>query len=230
MNIMNIDGINVVVTRKRIKNMYLRILPPDGAVHVSAPLGASNAQLTEFVRSRKDWINKHVGIIREREAAKPLPNEYLDGETVELLGKRVALRTIDCDKKQKAVMEDNAIVLYVKADATFQTRAALMRAFYTDVLRSILPELISKDEETVGEHALEWRFREMKTRWGVCNVQKRRITLNTRLAMRPKECIDYVVVHELTHFIEKSHSAVFKAYLDKFCPDWRRLRKLLNDK
>lgn len=225
-----LDGINITVTRKRIKNMYIKVTPPNGDVLVSIPYRASETEVSNFISSHELWIKKHVSNIRERERLKPQPNQYKNGESVELLGALFPLSIIEIDKKPSAVFESGIVILYVRHNSTYDERALLMRKLYCDILEQILPELILKDEAIVGKHANEWRFRDMKTRWGVCNVQHCRITLNTRLAARPKECIDYVIIHELTHLIEKSHSAVFKAYLDKFCPNWRIIRKRLNGK
>ncbi len=222
-----IDGISVAVTRKRIKNMYIKVTPPNGDVLVSAPYRASEAEIAGFVHSREQWIKKHISRISEQK--RPV-NENIKGESVELLGMLLPLDVIESSNKPRAALENGVITLYVRPNSTLEERALLMRKLYIGVLEQMLPELILKDEAIVGKHALEWRFREMKTRWGVCNVQKKRITLNTRLAARPRECIEYVVIHELTHLIEKSHNATFKAYLDKFCPDWRSIRKLLNGK
>lgn len=221
-----IGGISVAVTRKRIKNMYIRVTPPNGDVLVSAPYSASEGEVSGFILSREQWIKKHVSRIQDQK--RPV-NKYEKGESAALFGELYPLEVIEAGKP-RASLENGAVTLYVKPQSTLEERALLMRKFYTDALKSVLPELILRDEAIVGRHALEWCFSEMKTRWGVCNVQKERITLNTRLATRPMECIEYVVIHELTHLIEKSHNATFKAYLDKFCPDWRSIRKLLNGK
>lgn len=101
---------------------------------------------------------------------------------------------------------------------------------YRQKLLTVLPDIIKRCEERTGLHAEEWKLRDMKTRWGSCNVVKKRIWLNLQLAAYPEECLEYVVLHELTHLLERGHNQRFWGYMDKFCPDWREVRQTLNGK
>ena len=180
-----IKGENIRVEKKKIKNLYLRISPADGAIRISAPERMSIKQIENFVLDKWDWIQtarERLDRVREEKSASQLTE----------------------DEKQA------------------------QKEAYKKKLLEVLPQVIQKCERITGLHALEWKLRDMKTRWGSCNIQKKRIWLNIQLAAYPQECLEYVVTHELVHLLVPGHGKEFWAYMDRFFPEWRRVRKELN--
>ncbi len=180
-----IKGENIRVEKKKIKNLYLRISPADGAIRISAPERMSIKQIENFVLDKWDWIQtarERLDRVREEKSASQLTE----------------------DEKQA------------------------QKEAYKKKLLEVLPQVIRKCERITGLHALEWKLRDMKTRWGSCNIQKKRIWLNIQLAAYPRECLEYVVTHELVHLLVPGHGKEFWAYMDRFFPEWRRVRKELN--
>ena len=180
-----IKGENIRVEKKKIKNLYLRISPADGAIRISAPERMSIKQIENFVLDKWDWIQttrERLDRVREEKSASQLTEDEKQAQKE------------DCKKK----------------------------------LLEVLPQVIRKCERITGLHALEWKLRDMKTRWGSCNIQKKRIWLNIQLAAYPRECLEYVVTHELVHLLVPGHGKEFWAYMDRFFPEWRRVRKELN--
>ena len=180
-----IKGENIRVEKKKIKNLYLRISPADGAIRISAPERMSIKQIENFVLDKWDWIQtarERLDRVREEKGASQLTEDEKQAQKEA------------CKKK----------------------------------LLEVLPQVIQKCERITGLHALEWKLRDMKTRWGSCNIQKKRIWLNIQLAAYPRECLEYVVTHELVHLLVPGHGKEFWAYMDRFFPEWRRVRKELN--
>ena len=180
-----IKGENIRVEKKKIKNLYLRISPADGAIRISAPERMSIKQIENFVLDKWDWIQtarERLDRVREEKGASQLTEDEKQAQKEA------------CKKK----------------------------------LLEVLPQVIQKCERITGLHALEWKLRDMKTRWGSCNIQKKRIWLNIQLAAYTRECLEYVVTHELVHLLVPGHGKEFWAYMDRFFPEWRRVRKELN--
>ena len=180
-----IKGENIRVEKKKIKNLYLRISPADGAIRISAPERMSIKQIENFVLDKWDWIQtirERLDRVREEKSASQLTEDEKQAQKEA------------CKKK----------------------------------LLEVLPQVIQKCERITGLHALEWKLRDMKTRWGSCNIQKKRIWLNIQLAAYPRECLEYVVTHELVHLLVPGHGKEFWSYMDRFFPEWRRVRKELN--
>ena len=182
---LQINGENIQIEKKKIKNMYLRISPANGEIRVSATERMSVKTVEGFVREKWNWIMDTRKKLEENRAA--WAEEELSEEE---------------RKRQKEL--------------------------YRKQLAEILPEVIRKCEQITELHAREWRLRDMKTRWGSCNTVKKRIWLNIQLAACPRECLEYVVTHELVHLLVPGHGKEFWAYMDRFFPDWKRVRKELN--
>ncbi|MDO4573289.1 MAG: SprT family zinc-dependent metalloprotease [Clostridia bacterium] len=217
-----IDGLAAEIVFKPIKNLYLRVLEPDGRVALSAPLGTPEARLFAFVREKRAWIE------RRREAlAAGLP-ELEDGGAAPLWGEWLPLRLRLSDGRGGVTREGDGLLLRAPAGADAAARREILEAFYRRELMRAVPALLDACERAAGLRAEEWRIRRMKTRWGSCNVQARRIWLNLRLAEKPVECLRYVILHELCHLYERGHGKAFWARMDACCPEWRRLRRRLN--
>ena len=217
-----IDGIPIAVEKKRIKNIYLRIRP-DGTVHLSAPRGMSEAAIRAFARSRAGWIQQH----RQRLQPPPPPLQYVSGETLLLWGEPYPLRVVPGDGRGAATLREGTLFLYAGPESTRQERQAAVKSWYREQLLSAIPSVRQACEAIVGQRAAEVRVRDMRTRWGTCSVARRRIWLSLQLVQKPPACLRCVMTHELIHLLEPSHSPRFWTLMDRFCPDWREVHRLL---
>ncbi len=224
--LLTVDGIEVLVTKKAIKNMHLYVKPPDGRAEVSAPLRMPDAQIEAFVRSKIGWIKWH----REAFAQRPPKAEraYVSGETLYIWGAEYALLVRYAVRGSSLVLDGNRAILTVREQSTPQQRERVVNEWYRAILKAEIERLLPKWEEITGLHPSGWQVKNMKSRWGSCNVSTRKIWLSLQLAKRAPVCLEYVLVHELVHLAEKSHNARFRAYMDRFMPDWRIIRERLN--
>ena len=217
---------NIKITRKNIKHMYLRILPPDGEIVVSAPQNISQNEIEEFIISKKDWIYKKQKYIKKHNITAPL--KYKTGETHYLWGKSYTLQLIT-DKKTKTVLIDNNIMyLSCGKNSTIEKREKILNEFYRQQLKSVLDETLEKCIKIVKRKPNNVKIRKMKN-WGNCK-KSGEITLNLKLAKKDKICLEYVIIHELCHLIEFNHGKNFKKLMDEFCPNWKEIKKRLNEK
>ncbi len=225
-----IDKIPVCLTRKKIKNLYIRIKAPEARVMVSVPVSMPDASVKDFIREHWDWIRgKREEILNagtvEREAGE---KQYISGEVHDLWGIPYELIVERSLKKPVTEWRENKIYMRVTAHSTREERRKQLDIWYEEQIREVLPQLVAKYEEIVGRQASEWRFRRMKTRWGSCSIQKKRICLNIQLAEMPVECLEYVIVHELTHLHEAGHNKRFWGLVDQFYPGWREVKRRMN--
>lgn len=221
-----IHGVEILVEKKRIKNMYLRVLPPDGKVRITAPIAATEDAIRGFAVSRIAWIQKH----RQRFAGRPRQAKcgYDTGDSCYLWGKPYGLQVVFSDAESAVSVRDQSIVLTVRSGSTPQQRARVMERWYRQALQAAIPPLRQKWEGIVGVKAAEFRVKNMRTRWGTCNTQAKRIWVSLALAQKPPECLEYVIAHELVHLLERSHNEVFQAHMDRLYPAWRAVRARLN--
>ncbi len=222
---MKIENITVTVTKKNIKHMYLRILPPDGEVKVSAPLHVSDEDIIDFVKSKKSWILKKRKHILENNISSPL--KYHNGEKHSLWGHMYSLQLLSNSHVKKAFVKENTIYLPVYGRSTIDKRRKTLDEFYREEVKTAIPPILEKCIKIVGRRPSDVSVRKMKN-WGNCK-QDGRITLNLNLAKKDKECLEYVMIHELCHLIEFNHGKNFKKLMDEFCPDWKEIKKRLNE-
>lgn len=223
---MIVENIAVTVEKKNIKHMYIRILPPNGDVKVSAPLFVKDEDITEFIKLKRDWILDKQKYILENNVKAPL--KYANGEKHPIWGKEYTLQLIANNIKQVLVDEDKSILyLPVPKRSTIEKRKGILDEFYRRELKLAIPEVLEKCTKIVGRTPKSVTVRKMKN-WGNCK-QDRRITLNLNLAKKDKECLEYVMIHELCHLIEFNHGKNFKKLMDEFCPDWKKIKKRLNE-
>ena len=233
MNKLIINQIPVEIEKKKIKNMYLRVLPPDGRLYITAPLKMPEKAITLFVQSKSDWIKKQQDKLRsnpEEEHEIMHPN-FITGEAVLLWGKTYQIEVMYRKPRNRIVIIGDKLCLELHKsmeESTVKQRSEIINKWYREALSIEIPELFIRWEKIIGVHASEWTIRDMKSRWGSCNVRSRKICLNLQLAKKPLEGLEYVVVHELVHLLEKSHNHVFKAYMDQFLPGWRAIKARLN--
>lgn len=221
-----VNGIVIEVERKRIKNMYLRVLPPDGRVYITAPGRMSEGDIKSFVLSKLDWIEKHKAET-ERKAGQMAYN-YENGDDVYVWGRKFQLTVRNTGIRNELLFNGNSIVLLLKENSTAEQRKKLMASWYRKALIREIPFILSGWEQKIGVKASGFTVRDMKTRWGTCNIRTKNICLNLQLARKSPKFLEYVIVHELVHLLEKSHNQVFKSYMDQFLPGWRSIRKELN--
>ncbi len=223
---MTFDGIPITVTRKNIKSINLRIKPPDGRIEISCPKRMTNAQIEAFVREKAGWIREH----RAKILAMDLPEEkqYITGETVPVWGRNLPL-TVKTGSPSVNVSEDG-VILTVPDDTDVEYRKAILDAWYRENLRIAVAQRMPCWEARTGLKCSRWTIRDMKTRWGSCTHSTAAIRVNLRLAEKPPECLDYLLLHELTHIKHPNHSQAFYADVEKYMPDWKRRRMILNGK
>ena len=221
-----IDNMPVTIERKKIKNMYLKIIPPNGEIKVSAPETMSYSDIIRFIKSKKEWILKKQKYILENNIKAPL--KYTNGETHYIWGNEYTLQLIKNNVKNVLVDEEKTIIyLPVAKRSTIEKRKNILDEFYRQELKKEIPEVLEKCTKIVGKKPAGVNVRKMKN-WGNCKKDGR-ITLNLNLAKKDKECLEYVMIHELCHLIEFNHGKNFKKLMDKFCPNWKEIKKRLNE-
>jgi predicted metal-dependent hydrolase len=218
-----INGTAIEVEKKNVKNLRLAVYPPDGHVKISAPLFMKDSEIYSFALAKADWIQKHRSKYAGNKAYAPL--KYVDGEIHFYLGNPYTLRIVELPKRTKVVLNENEIILTIKPRSTKAQRLKALENWYRDKLNEISPELIAKWEGVIGVKATEFGIKKMKTRWGSCNIRAKRIWLNLDLVRRPLHCLEFIIVHELVHLLERNHNARFKAHMDRFMPAWRTYNK-----
>ncbi|MCA2980434.1 MAG: M48 family metallopeptidase [Myxococcaceae bacterium] len=223
-----VRGIKVQVVRKAIKNLHLGVYPPNGRVRVAAPMAVSNDAVRLAVIGKLGWIGRQ----RRKFLKQPRQSkrEMVSGESHYFLGRRYRLRVIEFEgsaaqgvKKRPAIIELN-----VRAGAATHSREAVLDAWYREKLREVAGPLMEKWQRKLGVEAADWGIKRMKTKWGACNAEARRVWLNLELVKSPPECIEYIVVHELVHLVARAHDERFFALMDRHLPGWRARRELLN--
>ena len=222
-----VGGLAVEVVRKEIKNLNLRVYPPHGRVRITVPSRLDDEAVHLAVIRRLGWIRRHQERFRQQE--RQSARKMVTGESHYVQGRPYRLDVVEHDGPPTVRLIDNhTLELRVRSGTDRAKWAALLDGWYRDRLRQQIPDLISKWEPIVGVEVAEWRIKRMKTRWGTCNITARRIWLNLELAKKPASCLEYVVVHEMVHLIERHHNDRFKECMDRFLPQWRLHRDELN--
>lgn len=223
-----VSGIRIQIVRKNIKNMHLGVYPPDGRVRVSAPLHVSDETICQMIITRLQWIRRHQDKFANQQ--RQSEREMVTGESHYVAGKSYLLDVIEHNAPAAVCMRNNTTLeLRVRPGTDRDRREAILHGWYRQQLRERVPELIAKWEPVIGVSVAEWHIKRMKTRWGTCNIQARRIWINLELAKKPLQCLEYIIVHEMVHLLERHHNARFKAYMDSFLPHWRLSRDMLNE-
>jgi predicted metal-dependent hydrolase len=222
-----IKDIPIKIVRKSIKNLRIGVYPPDGYVRVAAPLHLTDDHIRSAIVARLDWIKKHQANFQAQ--PRQSPPAMVSGESHYVFGHRYQLEAIEgSGNHQVAILNNSTLQLFVHPGTSPQNRTLVLTEWYREQLRLKIPDLLHKWQSIIGEQVTDWGIKKMKTRWGSCNIQQRRIWLNLELAKKPIECLEYVLVHELVHLLEKYHNKRFHAYMDKYLPQWRQLHDVLN--
>lgn len=222
-----VEDIVIDVVRKNIKNLHLGVYPPTGRVRVAVPLFVNDEAIRLFVISKLTWIRrqqaKFVG--QEHQSTR----EFISGESHYYQGNRYLLNVVYRDAPPTVNIRNNKILdLYVRTGSDTAERERVLTAWYRRQLKEAIPALIAKWEPIIGVQVAEWGVKQMKTYWGSCNITARRIWLNLELIKKPPHCLEYVIVHEMVHLLERQHNARFKAYMSRFMPLWQHYREELN--
>lgn len=224
---LQLGSIEALVVRKPIKNLHLSVLPPLGKVRVTAPFTMKDDAIRTFIATRLTWIKKQQGKFAAQE--RQTKREYVSGESHYFFGKRYRLEVVYEDNPPRVSAKGNSkIILHVRQKSTREKREKVMTDWYRKELRTVADEVISKWQKKTGIQASSWRIKKMKTRWGTCNQKAGRIWINLELAKKPIACIEYVVVHELLHLVEKRHNERFVNLLTEYSPKWRSQKEELN--
>lgn len=224
---LNVAGIPIEVRRKRIKNLHLYVKPPDGHVLVTAPLSMSDATIERFVRTKADWLQKHVARCQSR--PRPEKLAYQTGETLMVWGRPYALLVRHGGRASVALSGTTAVLTVRPASAAGQ-REKIVREWYRGMLKAEIERRMPAWETATGLRAKSWQTKAMSTRWGTCNPKTGKLWFNVHLAEKPPECLEYIIVHELLHLIERKHNARFYGLMDTYMPGWKTVRALLNGK
>jgi predicted metal-dependent hydrolase len=222
----DIGGISIDVVFKDIKNLHLSVHPPTGRVRISAPERMNLDTIRVYAISKLDWIKKQQKQFQEQE--RETPRDYIDRESHYLWGRRYLLKVSEKNQAPSVELEHNRMMLTVRPGSGTAKREAVVAAWYRDQLRNAVTPLFEKWESTLGVKVNRIIVRRMKTKWGSCNPISRNIHLNSELAKKPRECLEYIVVHELMHLLEPTHNAAFMILMDKFMPQWQHYRDELN--
>jgi predicted metal-dependent hydrolase len=223
----DLGDMRIEVLRKDIRNLHLSVLPPHGRVRVAAPRQMNLDTIRVFVISKLDWIRRQQRKMdaQEREA----PREYLDRESHYVWGRRYLLKRIEENATPSIELRHSRLVLQLRPGTDEARSREILEAWYREQIRAALPDLIAKWEAVIRVKVGRVFVQRMKTRWGSCNPATGSIRLNTDLARKPRECLEYILVHEMAHLIEPTHNARFVALMDVLLPAWQNLRKSLND-
>jgi len=221
-----LGDIPVDVVLKAIKNVHLSVHPPTGRVRIAAPKRMSIDTIRVFAISKLDWIKQQQTKLREQE--RETPREYVDRESHYVWGKRYLLTVSESDEPPSVELKHSRMVLRMRPGTDERRRQALMEAWYREQIKQAVPLLLARWKPLMGVRVERFFVQRMKTKWGSCNHKARTIRLNTELAKKPAECLEYIVVHELVHLLEPTHNARFVALMDRFMPKWQFHRQVLN--
>ncbi|PKM09511.1 MAG: metal-dependent hydrolase [Gammaproteobacteria bacterium HGW-Gammaproteobacteria-7] len=224
---MEVGGIAVEVVRKEIKHLHVGVYPPHGRVRVAAPLRLEDEAVRLAVVSRLAWIRRHQSGFEQQD--RQSQREMVTGESHYFLGRRYLLDVTEGMRRPSVSLVDNTTMrLQVRPGADREEREAVLQRWYRRQLREQLGGLVARWEPRVGRTITELRIRRMKTRWGSCNADARRIWLNLELVKKPVVCLEYILVHEMVHLIERQHTERFQKLMDQLMPTWRICRDELN--
>ncbi|MCC7181370.1 MAG: M48 family metallopeptidase [Acidobacteria bacterium] len=223
---LRLGEMSIDVVRKEIKNIHLSVHPPTGRVRIAAPGRVSEDAIRAFAIGKLGWIRAQQKALGEQE--RETPREYIDRESHFVWGKRCLLRVVERDAPPAVEWRQSRLRLCVRPGTSADRRAAVLDRWYRDQLRAAAEPLACQWQRRLEVRLKGLFVQRMKTRWGSCNPVARTIRLNTDLAKKPLPCLEYILVHELVHFIDRTHGARFVALMDELMPGWRHRRALLN--
>ena len=224
---LTVRGIGIDVVYKDIKNLHIGVYPPIGRVRVAAPKRLDDDQVRLAVIQRLSWIKRQ----RERlqAASRQSEREMTTGESHYVWGMRRRLKVVERPGRTNIEIDGERLVLYTSPEATTEQRRTALDGWYREQLRQAIPALIAEWETKLDVTVPKWTIRRMKTKWGSCNRETRHLWFNVELAKKHPDCLEYIIVHEMTHYSERNHTERFTKLMDKQLPDWRSRRDQLNE-
>lgn len=226
MSQITLGDITADVVLKDIKNVHLSVYPPTGRVRISAPQWMGLDTIRLFAISKVDWIRQQQR--KQRAQERETLRECVDRESHYVWGRRYLMRVVEAEAAPSVRPEHRALVLQVRPGSDASARHAVLSGWYRDILKAAVPPLIAAWEPRLQVSVSGFFVQQMKTKWGSCNATARTIRLNTELAKKPVECLEYLVLHEMVHLLEPTHNAHFVALMSQFMPDWRHRKQTLN--
>jgi len=223
----HIGEIAIALTRKDIKHAHLSVHPPNGRVTLVVPRGTRHEVARAYAVSKLGWIRNHQAKLREQ--AREMPRQFVERESHFLWGRRHLLSVREEEAKPSVRLDHRSITLTVRPGSSRAKRAEVMHEWHKALLHEAVLELIRKWERRLGVEVAGYFLQRMKTKWGGCNHKARNIRLNTELVKKPKDLLEYVVVHEMLHLIEPTHSERFVTLLSRNYPSWREAKAELNE-
>ena len=222
-----IGGLTIDVVQKNIKNMHLSVYPPAGRVRIAVPLNVDDESVRLFIISKLSWIktNQRKFENQDRQSLRV----FAERESHYFQGTRYLLRVKEHDAPPKIEIKSKThIDLYIRPGTSTEQQQVILNEWYRKQLKSQIPAIIAKWEKTIGVTVDDWGVKQMKTKWGTCNIEEKRIWINLELAKKPTNCLEYIVVHEMVHLLERHHNDRFLAYINKFMPQWKLYKEELN--
>ena len=221
-----LGGVVLDVIKKDIKNIHLSVYPPSGRVRIAAPTRMKLDTIRLFAISKLGWIRQQQQKLREQE--RESQREYIDRESHHVWGRRVLLKLVEADAPASVQLRHTKLLVSVRPGTDQAAREAIVATWYRQLLKSEVPPLVAAWEPRLRVTVNGFYVQQMKTKWGGCNPTARTLRLNTELAKKPKACLEYIIVHEMSHLLEPTHGPKFLALMDRFMPAWRETRALLN--
>jgi predicted metal-dependent hydrolase len=222
-----INNVNIDVVRKDIKNIHLAVYPPTGRVRIAAPLAVNEDAVRLFAISKLGWIKRNQRKFEGQERISV--REYKERESHYFQGRRYLLKIIEKDSPPRIILKSKTYLeMYTRPGLGSLKRHEIMTEWYRCELKKLIPPLIEKWEKIIGVSVNDWRVKQMKTQWGSCNITSKRIWLNLELAKKPEQCLEYIIVHEMIHLLERNHNSRFLTYMDTFLPAWQKVKQELN--
>lgn len=224
--IIRVAGVQVRVVRKDVRNLHLSVLPPDGTVRITAPDWMNAEAIKLFAVGKLGWIKRQQAKMRAQE--REPPRDYIERESHQVWGERYLLHIIEHDAPPDIEVRHRKLVMRVRPGTDRKRREEILYSWYRSRLRAVLPGLLDRWGALVGAKPHHVHIQRMKTKWGSCNPAKGSIRLNTELAKKPPECLEYILLHELVHLREPTHGLRFIDAMDRLMPQWRDRRDSLN--
>ena len=222
-----VNGLVVDVVRKDIKNLHLAVYPPGGRIRVAAPLQVNDEAVRLFTISRLSWIKRQQAKFQDQE--RQSAREIISGESHYHQGHRYLLNVEYREGPPTVHIRNNKILdMFVRPGSDTRERERVLINWYRRQLKEAIAPLIAKWEAIIGVQVAEWGVKQMKTKWGTCNIEARRIWLNLELIKKPAHCLEYIIVHEMIHLLERHHNERFMMYMNQFMPLWQHYREELN--
>lgn len=226
MNLIILNNIEIQVTKKKIKNLHLSVMPPNGSVKISAPIEVSDDAIIAFASSRLGWIKAQIATFENHE--RESKREYVSGESFYLFGRRYLLNVIHTNKNKIEIQNDR-IILGLKKNTTNDQKINFVTNWYRNELRKELKKLLEIWQTRTRLIPESWQIKDMKTKWGSCTKNKGKLWFNLQLAKKPIDCIEYVVLHELIHLKVEKHNNEFKNLMQQYMPNWQERKSTLNN-